>query len=288
MEQKVYYFYEASAIPFAQKWFEEIKIKHAQAGFSNHIFLREAYFLNIFGKINPESNWLAATSLNVAPDAQKYFNGNQTIDLIGAPAQDLLDLNAAAKNLYEDPENLTLENKNLLERAEGLLLHEIYHCIKPFKASGSFFNKIALPLCIMLQVIGYFSKTALLTSACSIGAYSTIFMAISLHVFNIMKLRHVEYLADMHAIKHGSVESIQGLIDFLEKFDQKLAHNRIFQSPILWLENCNHKAFTITKYFYAGCINILTAIQNFYIDAHHPAFATRKGYLTKALEQLKQ
>ena len=285
MEPKIYYFYEASAIPFAQKWFEDVKIKHAQAGFSDHIFLREAYLLTNTGQINSESNWLAASSLKIAPEAHIYFAGKDTIDLIGAPAQDLLDLNAAAQNLYEDPENLSLKNSIILHIAEGILLHEIYHCIQPFKTLGSFFNKIAVPLSILLQIIRYFSTHTLLTYICTIGAYSTLFIWIFLYIFNITRMRRNEYLADMHLIKHGNAQSIQGFITFLETFDKKLAHKRIFQTPISWLENRKQKAFTITRYFYSGCIKILTAIQDFYIDAHHPAFATRKTYLSKALQQ---
>ncbi len=283
MELKIYYFFDASGIPFAQKWFEDIKLKHADAGFTNNIYLREAYFLTILGQINPESNWLAASKLKVTPQAQQYFAGNKTIDLIGATGQDLLNLNAAAKNYYEDSENLTPEHAQILQRAEGILLHEIYHCIKPFTASDGFFNKISLPLFIALQIAVYFSTNPLLLSISSLATYGIIFMWIFFFIMNITTMRRNEYLADMHLIKHGNTQSIQGFIDFLQEFDTKLAHKRIFQSFISSMEKRKQNAFILTRYFYTGSIYALTAIQNFYIDASHPAFSTRFNYLSKAL-----
>ncbi len=258
----LYVHFSTDFMPYAQRWFEELKIKYAQAGFDEITFLREGSY--IINKKETPSGWMACYHTHLNKTIKSNFNNLKAIKLIFASREDLEKLNKICQIYYENPKKLSLEDKKYLNRVTGLLLHEIYHCLSQSKNT---FSSFAFNFNMAMSTNILFYK-----------------------VYDLYAKRSEEYKADMHALHHGTAEDIEGLISFFKETHEsyKKAGLKKLDPAISKLESLQKQHWNVLKAPYITAIAILKGAQSIQIDHDHPSIENRIRYLSEALEHSKR
>ena len=296
----LYLCFSTDFMPFAQQWFKEIKIKHAEAGFDESTFLREGYRITFSGQI-VAAGWMASYYNDLIDDVKKEFNNLSDVKVICGQKNDLEKLNRVCQLYYENPEEFSEKDQEYLDRIEGIFLHEIYHCLHLPKVHNSYFdtiyvaNNIGLGCAGIAYAIAHYGtqkashKEYALSAMKYLGAawIANVMTAIGQDIYNV---NQNEYEADMHAIKHGNAQTHQGFISFFKEVDESYdkAGYKIFDSIIKKLEASKADQWNVLKPSNAALVYILKGMQNIYIDRSHPSIESRIQNFSEAIEKTKQ
>lgn len=296
----LYICFPTGFMPFAQQWFEELKIKHPDAGFDDITFLREGYQINWLDQI-VAAGWCASYYKNPSEASKNHFNNLDHIKVICGQKDYLVELNRVCQLYYESPEEFSAQDKEYLDRVEGIFLHEIYHCQHLPKVHNSYFdtiyvaNNIGLGCAGIAYAIAHYGthnenhKKYALSAMKYLGAawIANVMLAIGQDIYNV---NQNEYEADMHSIKHGNAQTHGGMIAFFKEIDESYEKNgwKIFDSIIKKLEASKADQWYTLKPSNAALVYLLKGLQNFYIDRAHPSLETRIKYFSDALEKTKQ
>jgi|GEM_PF-5408277 len=292
LEPQIYFYFSGDTIPYAQKWFDEIKAKYPKAGFDDTTFLREGYMLDIFGE-RTAAGWFAS-HFDINPEIQTYFNKVEHIKIICGEAKDMQELNRICEIYYTDSGNLDLKDQRTLYEIEGVFLHEVYHCCCLPEPAYSFLTDyhigdIALAGMLGAYLTKWYSNDNTTKATCSQIAKGCETLILSIFALVLTKTvvdkRQNEYEADINVIKHGSKEAIQGMKDHIIKFYGTIQDQRVCKTLIEKLKSMQENAWTINKSNYTRLITLLQRTEDLYIDLIHPAPQTRIEYLSKALAQ---
>ena len=221
------------------------------------------------------------------------------IKVIYGSTHDLAELNRVCQIYYENPEELSVADKEHLDGVEGTFLHEVYHCLKMPKTPKSvecafITTTLGLVPATISYIAASFVKEPLYKKYASktLKGLGVAWLAsyVLLIGSTVSNMRQNEYEADMHAIKHGTHETIQAVISQYkeeDKFNEALGW-KILNPAIKKLESLQEKSWNITKPLYAATAKVLKNAQDIYVEPTHPSLETRIKYFSEALEKAKR